>query len=104
MDEFLKKLSLAALGLISFTEKELSEIFNKLVQEGKIKEPEAQKIMLEIKNAGTQYWNKYAKDYENKAKALYKDIVNKIEMSAQKEIAVLKKKLAKFEKKNEKKK
>ena len=104
MNDFLKKLGLAGLGLISFTEKELAEIFDKLVKEGKVNEPEAKKIILEIKTTGNQYWNKYGKDYENKAETLYKNVAKKVEISAKKEIAILKKKLAKFEKGRKKKK
>ncbi len=58
MGKFLKKLGLAGIGLISITEKELKKIFDKLVKEGKLNEPEVKKLMENIKLSGDKYLDK----------------------------------------------
>jgi len=98
MNDFLKKMGLVSLGLISFTEKELSVLFGKLVEEGRLNEPEAKRMMSEFKTSGEKYWNKYIKDIEKKAESTVKSVIAKVEGPAKREISNLKKKIAKLQK------
>lgn len=58
MGKFFEKIGLAGIGLISITEKELRKIFDKLVKEGKLNEPEVKRIMEDIKLLGNKYLDK----------------------------------------------
>lgn len=93
MFEMIKKGLLTGLGIAIITKERLENKLKNLVDEGKISQAEAEKMLNELLESGEDYWGKL----ESKIKDGIQEKVDKLELCTKKDLAELQMQIEKLQ-------
>jgi len=85
MFEMIKKGLLTGLGFVLITKERLDEKLKKLVDEGKLSQAEAEKMLNELLESGENYWDKL----EGKIKDGVQESLDKLDLCTKKDLTEL---------------
>jgi polyhydroxyalkanoate synthesis regulator phasin len=92
MFEMIKKGLLTGLGLALITKEKLDAKLKKLVDEGKISQAEAEKMLTELLESGENYWG----EMEDKIKQKVQETMEDLDLCTRKDLDELKKDIARL--------